>query len=194
MTLSDRVYLYNRWFDRLPEHTQFLAAFWTALGITGVLLTIYFFLGWPFDFMAGLVTLVIMGPRVAFKFGLIDHAPNLPPPEPGEARIAVKVPDWVFELNHRWDALPEMYRGAAVMAGIIGGLAVNLLLNWIIGLPVGLLLMLALLVLGWARVVYVYGWAVPAVEGGTPVAAALEAPSPVLAPNLAEPAPVQTKG
>ena len=64
MTISDRVYLYNQWFDRPPQQQQFLAAFWSALGGLGVMLMLTWFAGIPFTLMGDLFLLVVMGPRV----------------------------------------------------------------------------------------------------------------------------------
>ena len=60
MTISDRVYLYNQWFDRLPQQQQFLAAFWSALGGLGVMLMLTWFAGIPFTLMVILFLLVVM--------------------------------------------------------------------------------------------------------------------------------------
>ena len=91
MTISDRIYLYNQWFDRLPQQQQFLAAFWSALGGLGVMLMLTWFAGIPFLLMVMLFLLVVMGPRVMFKFDLIDHAPELPARDVGgETHIAVR--------------------------------------------------------------------------------------------------------
>lgn len=193
MSLSDRIYTTNRWFDHLPQQTQFLLAFWTAMALLVTLLIPAFFLGWPFDFLVLLTVLVIMGPRVAFKFGMIGHSASIPPAPVGETRVSLTAHARVFQANRWFDALPDLQRGAAVMAGIIGTLIVNLALYALIGLPVGLLLMLGLLVVGIGRVGYVNGWLVPAAaaSGGDP---ALPAPSPVaMGPAMAATAASETR-
>ena len=162
MTISDRIYLYNQWFDRLPQQQQFLAAFWSALGGLGVLLMLTWFAGIPFTLLVTLALLVVMGPRVMFKFDLIDRSPGLPArDEGGETRIAVTAPPWVYRLNRWFDAQEDHVRILAVAAATVGVFVANLLLHALIGFPVGLLVMLAVLVLGWARLVHVYGWLKP---------------------------------
>lgn len=166
MTISDRIYLYNQWFDRLPQQQQFLAAFWSALGGLGVMLMLTWFAGIPFTLMVLLFLLVVMGPRVMFKFDLIDHAPELPARDVGgETHIAVTAPAWVYRGNRWFDAQPDHMRILAVAAATVGTFVVNLILYALIGFPVGLLVVLAVLVLGWARVVHVQRWLVP--EPGT---------------------------
>jgi hypothetical protein len=162
MTISDRVYLYNQWFDRLPQQQQFLAAFWSALGGLGVMLMLTWFAGIPFTLMVILFLLVVMGPRVMFKFDMIDHAPHLPARDVGgETHIAVEAPAWVYRANRWFDAQPDHMRILAVAAATVGIFVVNLILHALIGFPVGLLVVLAVLVLGWARVVHVQRWLVP---------------------------------
>jgi hypothetical protein len=162
MTISDRVYLYNQWFDRLPQQQQFLAAFWSALGGLGVMLMLTWFAGIPFTLMLILFLLVVMGPRVMFKFDMIDHAPDLPARDVGgETHIAVEAPAWVYRMNRWFDAQPDHMRILAVAAATVGIFVVNLILHALIGFPVGLLVVLAVLVLGWARVVHVQRWLVP---------------------------------
>ncbi|MFC7474929.1 hypothetical protein ACFQS7_11225 [Dankookia sp. GCM10030260] len=162
MTISDRIYLYNQWFDRLPQQQQFLAAFWSALGTLGVMLMLTWFAGIPFTLMVLLFLLVVMGPRVMFKFDMIGHAPELPARDVGgETHIAVEAPAWVYRLNHWFDAQPDHMRILAVAAATVGIFVANLILYALIGFPVGLLVVLAVLVLGWARVVHVQGWLAP---------------------------------
>jgi hypothetical protein len=169
MTISDRIYLYNQWFDRLPQQQQFLAAFWSALGGLGVMLMLTWFAGIPFTLMVLLFLLVVMGPRVMFKFDMIDHAPELPARDVGgETHIAMTAPAWVYRANRWFDAQPDHMRILAVAAATVGIFVVNLLLHALIGFPVGLLVVLAVLVLGWARVVYVQSWLVP--ESGADLA------------------------
>jgi len=169
MTVSDRIYLYNQWFDRLPQQQQFLAAFWSALGGLGVILMLVWFARIPFALLVIVTLLVVMGPRVMFKFDLIGAHPDLPPRDTGgETRIALTAPSWVYRLNHWFDAQPDHMRIIAVAVATVGVFVLNLLLYALIGFPVGLLVMLAVLVLGWARVVHVYGWLVP--EGYSSVA------------------------
>ncbi|WP_431269615.1 hypothetical protein [Dankookia sp. P2] len=178
MTISDRIYLYNQWFDRLPQQQQFLAAFWSALGALGVMLMLTWFAGIPFTLMVILFLLVVMGPRVMFKFDLIDHAPELPARDVGgETHIAVSAPAWVYRANRWFDAQPDHMRILAVAAATVGVFVVNLILHALIGFPVGLLVVLAVLVLGWARVVHVQRWLVP--EGAADLS--LQAPRPALA-------------
>jgi hypothetical protein len=97
-----------------------------------------------------------------FKFDLIDHAPELPARDVGgETHIAVTAPSWVYRANHWFDAQPDHMRILAVAAATVGIFVLNLVLYALIGFPVGLLVVLAVLVLGWARVVYVQNWLVP---------------------------------
>ena len=49
----------------------------------------------------------------------------------------------------------------AVAAATVGIFVLNLLLYALIGFPVGLLVVLAVLVVGWARVVHVNRWLAP---------------------------------
>lgn len=162
MTISDRIYLYNQWFDRLPQQQQFLAAFWSALGGLGVMLMLTWFARIPFTLMVILFLLVVMGPRVMFKFDMIGHSPHLPARDVGgETHIAVTAPAWVYRANRWFDAQPDHMRILAVAAATVGIFVVNLLLYALIGFPVGLLVVLAVLVLGWARVVHVQRWLVP---------------------------------
>ncbi len=183
MTVSDRIYLYNQWFDRLPQQQQFLAAFWSALGGLGVMLTLTWFAGVPLTLLVLLFLVVVMGPRVMFKFDMIGHSPKLPPRDVGgETHIAVTAPAWVYRANRWFDAQPDHMRILAVAAATVGTFVVNLILHALIGFPVGLLVMLAVLVLGWARVVYANRWLVP--EGGSDVT--LHPAQPTLA-EAAEP-------
>ena len=153
MTVSDRIYLYNQWFDRLPQQQQFLAAFWSALGGLGVMLTLTWFAGVPLTLLVLLFLVVVMGPRVMFKFDMIGHSPKLPPRDVGgETHIAVTAPAWVYRANRWFDAQPDHMRILAVAAATVGTFVVNLILHALIGFPVGLLVMLAVLVLGWAWV------------------------------------------
>lgn len=173
MTVSDRIYLYNQWFDRLPQQQQFLAAFWSALGSLGVMLMLTWFAGIPFTLMVILFLLVVMGPRVMFKFDMIGRARDLPARDVGgETRIAVTAPAWVYRVNRWFDAQPDHMRILAVAAATVGIFVANLILFALIGCPVGLLVVLAVLVLGWARVVHVQRWLVP--EGTSDLS--LEAP------------------
>ena len=126
------------------------------------MLMLTWFAGIPFTLMVLLFLLVVMGPRVMFKFDMIDHAPELPARDVGgETHIAMTAPAWIYRANCWFDAQPDHMRILAVAAATVGIFVVNLLLHALIGFPVGLLVVLAVLVLGWARVVYVQNWLVP---------------------------------
>ncbi|MBK1659654.1 hypothetical protein [Paracraurococcus ruber] len=162
MRLSDRFYLINQKFDRLPLQQQFLAAFWSAQGGLLVLLMLCFFAGFPFLFTSIVVFILVMGPRLMFKFDMLDISPGLPPRDAGgPTAIAVRGPAWAYGLNAWFDAKAEHARILIVAFATLGIFVLNLALHALFGLPVGLLVMLALLVLGWARVLHVNGWLAP---------------------------------
>lgn len=162
MTISDRIYMVNQRFDRLPLQQQFLAAFWSALGMLGVVLAFTWFAGFPFLVLSTFVFVVVMGPRLMFKFDLLDVSPGLPPREVGgPTRILVRGPAWACRLNRWFDARTEHGRILTVAFASFGVFVLNMILYYAFGVPVGLLVMLAVLVLGWARVMHVNGWFAP---------------------------------
>ncbi|MDO9713332.1 hypothetical protein [Paracraurococcus lichenis] len=162
MRLSDKVYLQNQWFDRLPLQQQFLAAWWCAWGGLLTMLILNLFFGIRFLPMLLIVLAVVMTPRLMFKFDLLDVSPGLPPRDQGPpTRIAVRGPGWVYRLNAWFDRREEYARILVVAFATLACFVLNMLLYWRWEVPVGLLLMLALLVLGWARVLHVQGWLAP---------------------------------
>lgn len=162
MRPSDRIYLKNQWFDRLPLQQQFLAAWWSAWGGLLVMAILNWFAGIPFVPMLIITLAVVMIPRLMFKFDILDISPHMPPRDTGgTTRIQVKGPGWVYGLNQWFDAQEEYARILIVAFATLAFFVLNMLLHWWIAMPVGLLVMLALLILGWARVVHVQGWLAP---------------------------------
>ena len=93
----------------------------------------------------------------------------------GETHIAVTAPAWVYRTNRWFDAQLDHMRILAVAAATVGIFVANLILHALIGFPVGLLVVLAVLVLGWARVVHVQRWLVP--EGASDLSLQANRPS-----------------
>ena len=69
--------------------------------------------------------------------------------------------DTIADTYAWFDAQPEPMRVVWVAAATMAAFAVNLFLHWLMRIPVGLVPGLAVLVLGWARVLQTQGWLAP---------------------------------
>jgi peptidoglycan/LPS O-acetylase OafA/YrhL len=78
--------------------------------------------------------------------------------EEAERPFRVTAPDWVMELNRRYETIPERFRLWVVLAGLLLVGAINMTLTIHHMFPFGLLFLLVFLALFAIRGPYVAGW------------------------------------
>ncbi|MEN0073945.1 MAG: hypothetical protein AAGC69_06160 [Paracraurococcus sp.] len=190
MTQADRLYRWNRWYDRIPDAWRFQVVVWALIlvGALNMLLTIS--VGFPFGLLLILAIAAMAAIRVPQAFGWLQ-AGEAEAAGAG-ARMEIAAPDWVLRVNRWYDDLPERFRPFVLLAALAVPGAINMMLTIAGGFPFGLLFLLAVLLLLAIRAPYAAGWirqpeavapgplyvAPPAakIEGGSPPLASLDPP------------------
>jgi hypothetical protein len=153
MSAAERMTAWNRWYDTVPTEWRFQFILWSllALGTINMFLTVA--TGFPFALLVLLGILFIAVVRVPYVFGWMG-------PSAGEAAPTFQIQNanWLIDINHRYDALPESRRLWVYPAVLLIAGAVNMMLTIRFGFPFGLLFLLALLALVVIRAPFTAGW------------------------------------
>jgi hypothetical protein len=164
MSFAERATTWNRWYDNAPAEWRFQFVLWSliALGTLNMMLTLA--IGFPFALLVLLGIIVIAAVRVPYVLGLAAEPSGL---DTG-SRFQIDGADWLIDLNHRYDALPETRRIWVFPAVLLIAGAINMMLTIRHAFPFGLLFLLGLLVLVLFRAPYAAGYLRPAKPVGPP--------------------------
>lgn len=158
MTVPERLYRWNSWYDQLPQEWRFQVILWpiVAVGFLNMLLTLA--IRFPFALLVLIAMLCIAAIRAPYALGWIAPAEADRSDEAGARRFEVPGADWLVDLNQRYDALPDARRFWVFPAILLIAGAINMALTIGIGFSFGLLFLLALLALIAIRAPYAAGW------------------------------------
>ncbi len=194
MTLIDRLYRANHWYDRLSSREGGLVAIWAGLGIFAAALFLNFYLGLTLWALLLLGFGGLVATRLAYRLGKLDPADGV---LPAEMRSTVRLPfaERMLATNLWFDAQTPLYRMCTTMGWLYGSFVLNLLLTHRLGFPFGLLFVGVAGVMLVGRVGYAHGWlgeAVPDESAHAPIAAPPTLQLPPAEAMVAMPAPVMT--
>jgi hypothetical protein len=118
----------------------------------------------PFALLVLLGIIVITAVRVPHVLGWVVS------PTDGDknSNIQIEGAGWLIDLNHRYEALPELRRIWVYPAALLIAGAINMMLTIKYGFPFGLLFLIALLALVILRAPYTASWvrrSAPSVSG-----------------------------
>ena len=181
MTYAERSHRWNQWYDGLPERWRFQVLLWPLLliGTLNMMLTIAS--GFPFGLLLILAIMFLAFVRIPYKTRLLAEPSEASP----ERTVRLGRIDWMWELNTRYDAMPEWRRFWVVPTILLVAGALNMALTLGGGFPFGLLFLLALLVVVGLRAPYVWGWLTPVPDErllGTDVPSIASAPPSAMSP------------
>ena len=160
MINSERLIRWNQWYDQAPADTRFQYVLWPLLLLGAINIWLTVSTGFPFALLVVLGILCLTVIRLPYSLGWISaHHSADANAEPRTVRITGF--DWVIDLNHRYEAMPEGRRFWVIPAVLLIAGAINMLLTIGHHFPFGLLFLLALLALVAIRAPYVAGWLEP---------------------------------
>jgi len=173
MTVAERLYRWNRWYDGLPQEWRFQFILWPliALGACNMLLSLS--IRFPFGLLVLIGVLCVAAVRVPYASGWITPAEALPGGEPGTRRLEIggAGADWLMGLNRRYEAMPDEHRFWVFPAILVIAGAINMQLTINRGYPFGLIFLIVLLAVIVMRAPYVHGLLRSPSMGGTPAPA-----------------------
>lgn len=173
MTVVERLYRWNRWYDGLPQEWRFQFILWPliALGACNMLLSLS--IRFPFGLLVLIGVLCVAAVRVPYALGWITPAEALPTGEPGTRRLEIggAGADWLVGLNRRYEAMPEALRFWVFPAILVIAGAINMQLTINKGYPFGLIFLIVLLAVIVMRAPYAHGLLRSPSSGGTPAPA-----------------------
>jgi hypothetical protein len=143
MSVAERMAIWNRWYDTVPGEWRFQFVLWSLLilGTLNMMLTVA--TGFPFALLVLLGIIVIAAIRVPYVCGWVAGPTSVYT----SPRFQVEGADWLIDLNHRYEALPESRRLWVYPAVLLIAGAINMMLTIRYGFPFGLLFLVALLAL-----------------------------------------------
>jgi hypothetical protein len=159
MTYADRLIRWNRWYDSTPEDWHPHIVLWPLAFAGFINMQLSIASGFPFGVLVLLGLLVIASIRLPYKRGWI-----VPPPEAAGdvgATFNFGRADWVYEINQRYEAVPEDRRFFVIPAILIVAGTLNLILTAARGWAFGGLFLLALLAVLLIRLPFVWGMLLP---------------------------------
>ena len=153
MSFAERVAQWNRKYDNLPEHWRFQFVVWAllAVGTINMLLTVT--AQFPFALLVVLSIIVIAAVRVPYLLNWVAPSREAA----ADAKFQIGGPNWLLDLNRRYDAMPEKSRFWVYPTVLLIGAAINMALTIAYGFPFGLLFLLVLLCLVAIRAPYAAG-------------------------------------
>jgi len=173
MTVAERLYRWNHWYDGLPQEWRFQFILWPliALGACNMLLSLS--IRFPFGLLVLIGVLCVAAVRVPYALGWITPAEALPTGEPGARRLEIggAGADWLVGLNRRYEAMPEQRRFWVFPAILVIAGAINMQLTINKGYPFGLIFLIVLLAVIVMRAPYAHGLLRSPSSGGTPAPA-----------------------
>ena len=154
MSFAERATAWNRRYNNAPAEWRFQFVLWSlmAVGTLNMLLTVS--TGFPFGLLVLLGIAFIAAVRVPYVMGMTAEPAHL---EPG-TKFQIDGADWLIDLNHRYEALPETRRFWVFPAVLLIAGAINMMLTIRHAFPFGLLFLLALLALVLFRAPYAAGY------------------------------------
>ena len=165
MTYAERVHRWNGWYDDLPDRWRFQLILWPLLLIATINMMLTIANGFPFGLLMLVAILALAVVRIPYKVGFVKPQPGS---EHTEQTVHLGRVDWAWNLNQRYDALPEWRRFWIFPAVLIVAGGINMALTLGNGFPFGLLFLLALLIMVAIRAPYVWGWLSPPGDTPTP--------------------------
>jgi hypothetical protein len=155
MAFADRLIRWNRWFDDTPEDWHAHIVLWPLAfaGFLNMQLTIAS--GFPFGVLVLLTLLGFATVRLPYTRGWIIPGPD--PASDTGARFLFGRADWLYDLNARYEALPETRRFFVIPGILILGGTLNLVMTFTRGWAFGGVFLLVLLAVIALRAPYVWG-------------------------------------
>jgi hypothetical protein len=157
MTLAERLYGWNCWYDRLPSEWRFQIVLWPLLAVGAINMAISIALWFPFGLLVLFAILFFAAVRVPHFLGWIVPASGPTLDEAGDRRLEVAGADWLFNLNRRYDSMPELRRFWVFPVILLVAGTLNMLLTIWAGFPFGLIFLLAIFALVAMRAPYAAG-------------------------------------
>lgn len=107
MTLPERLYRWNCWYNGLPQEWRFQVVLWPviAAGFLNMLLTLA--VRFPFGLLVLVAVICVAAIRAPYALGWISPAAADHYDEADARRFEVPGADWLIDLNQRYDALPH---------------------------------------------------------------------------------------
>lgn len=173
MTVAERLYLWNRWYDDLPQEWRFQIVLWPliVLGACNMLLSLS--VRFPFGLLVLIGVLCVAAVRVPYALGWITPATTSPSGEASTRRLEISGAgaDWIVGLNQRYEAIPEERRFWVFPAILLIAGAINMQLTINNGYPFGLIFLIVLLAIIVVRAPYAHGLLRSASSGDMPAPA-----------------------
>jgi hypothetical protein len=182
MTTAERLYGWNRLYERIPETQRFWVLVWGLIAVGAINMWLTISINFPFALLLVFALLAAAAIRLPRILGWIEE-----PKGEGPARMEIRNAQWIVDLNRRYEALPETRRPFVPLAILVVAGAINMWLTGAFGFPFALLFLIAVLGLIVIRLPWVAGWVKPEGQmgngnlgGGQPGRIELAQPAPML--------------
>jgi hypothetical protein len=159
MTYADRLNRWNRWFDGTPDDWHAHIVLWPLVLAGFINMQLSIASGFPFGVLVLLALLWIASIRLPYTRGWIVPGPD--PARDEGARLVFGRADWIYDINERYEAMPDDRRFFVIPAILIVAGTLNLWLTFEHGWVFGGLFLLVLLVVLAVRAPYVWGVIAP---------------------------------
>jgi hypothetical protein len=157
MMFGERFYHWNLKYDALPPEWRFQFVLWPLIALGAINIQLTLSTRFPFGLLLLLGILLITAARVPYVLARDMPAEALASGA-GHPGLQISAPDWLIDLNRRYDAMPEPRRFWVIPVVLVVAGAINMMLTIGRGFPFGLLFLLALLALIVMRAPYASGW------------------------------------
>ncbi len=159
MTYADRLNRWNRWYDSTPEDWHPHIVLWPLAFAGFINMQLSIASGFPFGVLVLLGLLAIASIRLPYTRGWIVPGPDAA--SDTGATFKFGRADWIYEINQRYEAVPEDRRFFIIPAILIVGGTLNLILTAARGWAFGGIFLLVLLAVLLVRAPYVWGMLLP---------------------------------
>lgn len=176
MTLPERLYRWNLWYDELPQEWRFQVVMWPLIAVAFVNMMLTLAIRFPFGLLLLVGVICFAAVRVPYVLGWIAPGPADRSDEPDARRFEISGADWLVDVNQRYEAMPDARRFWVYPIVLLTAGAINMALTIAIGFPFGLLFLLALLALIVIRAPYAAGWLKATPSATTPVLGERDSP------------------
>ena len=173
MTVAERLYRWNRWYDGLPQEWRFQVVLWPLIVLGAVNMLLSFSIRFPFGLLVLAGVLCVAAIRAPYALGWITSAEAMAPDDSGTQRLEIggAGAEWLVGLNRRYEAIPEERRFWVFPAILVIAGAINMQLTINHGYPFGLIFLIVLLAGIVIRAPYAHGLLRLPSTAGTPAPA-----------------------
>ena len=157
MNTTQRLHLWNRRYDALPDSWRFQVVVWSLVAVSFINMVLTIAIRFPFGLLTLLGILFVAAIRFPYSAGWIVSDAGHSSATEGKWRLEARNAGWLVGLNRRYDALPEMQRFWLIAVILLLAGIVSMALTAKANVPFGLFFLLVILAIIAIRAPYSAG-------------------------------------